>query len=209
MGNSELDRKQHWECVYGGKPAQQTSWHQAVPRLSLSMIANTGFDHGVALIDVGGGASLLADFLLDLDYRDLTVLDISRAALDLARARLGDRALRVNWVEADVTRYAPDRQFEIWHDRAAFHFLTVPGDRQRYVRVLRKALAPGGQAVIATFAPSGPEKCSGLDIVRYDAAKLGNELGAEFVLQEQEEETHVTPANREQIFNFFRFRRRP
>lgn len=206
--NSELDRKQHWESVYGDKPAQQTSWHQDVPRLSLSMIANAGLDHDSALIDVGGGASLLADCLLGLGYRDLSVLDISEAALDQARDRLGDRARRVNWIEADVCSFVPDRQFELWHDRAAFHFLTAARDRQRYVQVMRKCLAPGGQVVIATFAPSGPEKCSGLDIVRYDATKLGAELGPEFILREQEEEAHVTPADRQQTFNFFRFRRR-
>jgi len=207
MENSEFDRKQHWEAVYGDKPAQQSSWYQKEPRLSLLMIANAEFDHGAALIDVGGGASLLVDHLLGLGYRDLTVLDISRAALDQARQRLREAASGVNWIEADVTSFVPDRQFDLWHDRAAFHFLTARDDRLKYVQVLRKSLAPGGQAIIAAFAPRGPTKCSGLDIVRYDEAKLGDELGPEFILEEQEEESHVTPANREQLFNFFRFRR--
>jgi len=124
MENSDFDRKRHWERVYRDKSAQQTSWYQKEPRLSLLMIANAGFDHDAALIDVGGGASLLVDHLLDLGYRDLSVLDISRAALDQARERLGEEAYRVNWIEADVTSYVPDRQFDLWHDRAAFHFLT-------------------------------------------------------------------------------------
>jgi len=207
MENSDFDRKRHWERVYRDKSAQQTSWYQKEPRLSLLMVANAGLDHDAALIDVGGGASLLVDHLLDLGYRDLSVLDISRAALDQARERLGEEAYRVNWIEADVTSYVPDRQFDLWHDRAAFHFLTAEADRLQYLQVLRKSLAPGGQAIIAAFAPAGPEKCSGLDIVQYDAVKLGDELGPGFVLEEQEEESHVTPANREQLFNFFRFRR--
>jgi SAM-dependent methyltransferase len=205
--HSGFNRKQHWESVYGEKPAQQTSWYQKVPSLSLSMIANTGLDHNAALIDVGGGASLLVDHLLEQGYRDLTVLDISRAALDQACERLGEAAAMVNWIEADVTSYVADRQFDLWHDRAAFHFLTAKKDRQQYVQVLRNSLAPGGHAIIAAFAPSGPEKCSGLNIVQYDAVKLSDELGPEFVLDEQEEESHVTPANREQVFNFFRLRR--
>jgi len=205
--NSKFDRKQHWESVYGNKPAQQTSWYQKEPRLSLLMVANADLDHGAAMIDVGGGASLLVDYLLALGYRDLSVLDISRAALDQARTRLGKAASRINWIEADVTSYVADQQYDLWHDRAAFHFLTAKQDRLKYIRVLRKSLAPGGQAIMAAFALRGPEKCSGLDIVRYDAVKLGDELGPEFILEEQEEESHLTPANREQLFNFFRFRR--
>jgi SAM-dependent methyltransferase len=172
------------------------------------MIAKAGFDHDAAIIDVGAGASLLVDHLLDLGYRNLAVLDISRAVLGQARKRLEERASEVDWIEADVTCFLPDRKFMLWHDRALFHFLTAAGDRLRYVKVLRKALARGGQAVIATFAPGGPEKCSGLDIVQYDGVKLGDELGPEFVLEEQEEESHRTPENRVQLFNFFRVRRR-
>jgi SAM-dependent methyltransferase len=208
VGNSEFDRKQHWERVYHDKLAQQTSWHQEEPLLSLSMIANAGFNHKAALIDVGGGASRLTEYLLGLGYQALSVLDISLAALEQAKDRLGERAPMVNWIEADVTRFLPDRVFDLWHDRAAFHFLTSASDRLRYVRVLHKTLAPGGQAIIAAFAPGGPVKCSGLDIVQYDAAKLGAELGPEFILEEQAENAHVTPANHVQLFNFFRYRRR-
>ena len=151
MENSEFDRKRHWESVFGNKTAQQTSWYQKEPRLSLLMVVNAKLDRDAALIDVGGGASVLVDHLLGLGYRDLTVLDISRAALDQAIERLGDRAPQVNWIEADITSYIPDRKFDFWHDRAAFHFLTAKEDRLRYVQALRKALAPGGQAVIAAF----------------------------------------------------------
>lgn len=208
MNIPKRDRKRHWETVYGNKAIEETSWHQPFPHLSLSMIAHAGISRDAALIDIGGGASLLVDHLLDQGYSDLTVLDISAAALALASARLGQRAKRVTWVEADVTVYEPSRPFDLWHDRAAFHFLTEVKDRRRYLTVLRKALVPGGQAIVATFAPGGPEKCSGLDIVQYDAEKLGDELGPEFVLQEQHQERHKTPAGREQLFNFFRFERR-
>jgi trans-aconitate methyltransferase len=208
VSSNDFDRKQHWETVYSNKAAEETSWYQPVPRLSLSMIANTGFGRDAALVDIGGGASRLVDHLLDQGYRDLTVLDISSAALANAARRLGDKAGLVTWIEADVTTFSPPRQFDLWHDRAAFHFLTEAGDRQKYLEVLQKALVPGGQAILATFAPGGPAKCSGLDIVQYDAKRLGGELGPEFVLMEQQEERHVTPSGGEQLFNFFRFKRR-
>lgn len=207
MNSQKFDRKHHWETVYGNKAAEETSWYQAIPHLSLSMIANAGLGPESALVDIGAGASLLVDHLLDQGYRDLTVLDISSAALAQASSRLGDRATRVTWIEADVTMFTPSRQFDLWHDRAAFHFLTEAEDRQRYLAVLQKALAPGGQAILATFAPGGPAKCSGLDIVQYDAERLGKELGPEFILVEQHEERHRTPAGGEQLFNFFRFQR--
>jgi len=203
----EFDRKAHWESAYAGKQPGETSWHQEVPARSLSMISNARLDRSVPMIDIGGGASLVVDHLLELGYRDLTVLDISENALHHAQERLQRRADQVHWIEADVTRYHPARKFSLWHDRAAFHFLTEADDRSRYVQVLKKALIPGGQAVIAAFAPDGPKKCSGLDIVRYDAQKLSDLIGQEFILEEQAEEMHVTPAGREQSFGFYRFRR--
>jgi SAM-dependent methyltransferase len=207
VNSNDFDRKRHWETVYSKKAAEETSWYQAIPHLSLSMIANAGLGPEASLVDIGAGASLLVDHLLDQGYRDLTVLDISSAALAQASSRLGERAALVKWTETDVTAFKPARQFDLWHDRAAFHFLTEAEDRQRYLAVLQKALAPGGQAILATFAPGGPAKCSGLDIVQYDAERLGRELGPEFILLEQQEERHVTPAGGEQLFNFFRFQR--
>jgi len=205
MNSKVFDRKRHWESVYSNKAAEETSWYQRVPRLSLSMIANTGLGPDAALVDIGGGASRLVDHLLNEGYRNLTVLDVSSAALVNAAHRLGDRAARVNWIEADVTTFSPTRQYDIWHDRAAFHFLTEKTDREKYAVVLRQALATGGQAIVATFAPGGPLKCSGLHIVQYDAGKLSRELGPEFILLEQQTEQHVTPGGGQQLFNFFRF----
>jgi len=208
VNNGKIDRKRHWENVHGEKAPEETSWYQAIPDLSLALIANTGFGPGASLVDIGAGASLLVDHLLDLGYRDLTVVDISSAALARARSRLGARAALVEWIEADVTAFTPSRQFDLWHDRAAFHFLTEKPDRENYLSVLRKALRLGGQAIVATFAPGGPVKCSGLDIVQYDAEKLGEELGPAFILKEARAEQHVTPGGGRQLFNFFRFERR-
>jgi trans-aconitate methyltransferase len=202
-----VNRKQHWEDVYASKAVHETSWHQAEPAPSLAMIRHAAGGRKPSLIDVGGGASLLVDSLLDEGFADLTVLDISGHALEQARLRLGRRASRVEWVEADITQFEPGRTYEIWHDRAAFHFLTEAEDRRRYVEVLLRSLAESGQVIIAAFAPDGPEKCSGLDIVRYDARALGAELGPAFVQVEERYEVHLTPAGREQRFGFHRFRK--
>jgi 2-polyprenyl-3-methyl-5-hydroxy-6-metoxy-1,4-benzoquinol methylase len=196
--------KNHWETVYRQKAVEETSWHQPSPKMSLWMIGRTAVSVETPIIDIGGGASLLADHLLGLGYRDVTVLDISRAALEQAQSRLGDRSKQLNWIEADVTRFRPARPYGMWHDRAAFHFLTDAEDQQRYASVLEEALEPGGQAIIATFSPQGPKKCSGLDIVRYDAQKIEKTLGPAFRLLEQQEDLHTTPAGREQRFNYFR-----
>lgn len=202
-----MDRKQHWEQVYTEKSPQETSWHQAVPTLSLQMIRHAAAGDKPSLIDVGGGASRLADLLLEQGFADLTVLDISGRALEQVRTRLASRAHGIELIEADVTTYEPSRTWEIWHDRAAFHFLTDAADRSRYVDVLRHSLAPGGQAIIAAFALDGPEKCSGLEIVRYNAQSLGSELGPGFVLEEEQAEVHLTPAGKQQRFGFYRFRK--
>ena len=173
--------------------------------MSLAMIHNTGVGPDRGLIDVGGGASLLVDRLLSVGWRDLTVLDLSAAALQQARRRLGPDARQVEWVVADITEYVPARTFSVWHDRAAFHFLTDPADQRRYVQVLKGALESGGQAIIGAFAPDGPERCSGLEIVRYDAGRLGAVLGDDFRVLEERRETHRTPQGREQRFGFWRF----
>lgn len=204
---TDRDRKQHWEGVYSSKAVDEVSWYQERPEPSLALVARSGIDQKAAIIDIGGGASLLIDHLLEQGYQDLTLLDISRAALTKVSARLAERALNVTMVEADVTEFVPDRTYQLWHDRAAFHFLTAPKDRQKYVKTLRRALASGGTLLLATFAPEGPRRCSGLDIVQYDAEKIAIELGEGFVLEEQCLVAHVTPSNGEQLFNFFRFQR--
>lgn len=198
----------HWENIYTTKAPDQMSWYQAHPARSLEFIQRTGLAPADALIDVGGGASTLVDALLAGGYQALTVLDISGAALRLARQRLGPAGDRVTWLEADVTQAAlPAEAYAVWHDRAVFHFLTAPADRQRYVARARRAVRPGGQVILATFAADGPERCSGLDIVRYSPAALHAELGPAFQLVESAAEVHATPAGGAQKFSYCRFRR--
>jgi SAM-dependent methyltransferase len=202
-----MSRKSHWEKVYRDKPADQVSWFQAEPQVSLALIEAAGLNKHDRIIDIGGGASVLVDFLLQRGFRRPAVLDISAAALAHARARLGAQADQVAWLEADVTEFAPAREFSLWHDRAVFHFLTQPTDRVKYRQVLESALLPQGQVIIATFAKGGPEKCSGLDIVQYDAGSLCAELGQGFELLEAREEIHRTPRASDQHFVYFRLRR--
>lgn len=200
-------RRAHWDGVYATKAVDQVSWYQPRPGTSLDLIARTGLGAGASVIDVGGGASLLVDALLDAGYPRVTVLDIAEAALGRARARLGQRAARVEWVAADVTAFRPERRFDIWHDRALFHFLVDERDRLAYREALGAALRAGGQAIIGTFAPDGPEQCSGLPVARYDAAGLASALGPGYRLLDVLAEDHVTPAGKVQRFQFCRFLR--
>jgi trans-aconitate methyltransferase len=201
-----MGRREHWDRVWSTKTPQQVSWYQAEPQISLELIAAAGLAKDAGIIDVGGGASVLVDRLLDLGYSNLAVLDIADAAMQVSRARLGARAAAVEWHAGDVTAFEPTRRYALWHDRAVFHFLTEVEDRRKYVATLRKALQPRGTVVIATFAPDGPPKCSGLDVLRHDEATLGAELGADFRLQESRRETHVAPSKGEQRFIYCRFR---
>ena len=201
-------RKAHWEQVYETKGEREVSWFEERPTLSLDMIARAGATADAAIIDIGGGASRLVDTLLDEGLSDITVLDLSAAALAAAKARLGPRGRSVAWIAADVTQWQPARQYDVWHDRAALHFLIEPADRAAYIETLRRALKPGGHAVIATFAPEGPERCSGLLVQRYDAQSLGRLLGREFELLETGRDVHRTPRDVAQAFQFSLFRRK-
>jgi SAM-dependent methyltransferase len=198
------ERKEHWEAVYANKSPLEVSWYQKEPALSLGLIENAGVGPHEAILDVGGGASLLVDRLAAAGYHYLSVLDISARALDVARVRLGDKAGEIEWYESDITAFNPPHAYTLWHDRAVFHFLTTLADRKRYVEILKSALRPGGHLVLGTFALGGPTRCSGLDIVQYDATKLLTELGEGFSLEEERSELHITPAAREQKFAFFR-----
>lgn len=197
-----MDHKQHWEEVYRQKSEDAVSWFQVHPDLSLELIRAAGAGPSDPLIDVGGGASRLVDHLLEAGHTDLTVLDISEAALERAGARLGSRALEVQWLVADVTRWRPERRYRLWHDRAVFHFLTEAAERAVYLANLRAALADGGSALIASFAPDGPERCSGLPVRRYSPESLASELGRGFRLTEHRAEQHITPAGRVQSFQY-------
>lgn len=198
------DRQAHWQGVYTTKLENEVSWFQECPDISFEMIRTAGLAPGSAIVDIGGGASRLVDVLI-ADGFDVTVLDLSEAALSAARLRLGDNASLAQWIVADVTTWEPPHQYNLWHDRAAFHFLTEQTDRVAYVARLKKALGPGGQAIIGTFAMDGPERCSGLPIMRYDAQRLGEALGDRFALIETRSEEHRTPWHSTQRFQFSRF----
>lgn len=202
-----VGRQAHWDAVFAGRDEDRVSWFQATPEPSLELIARTGAGMAAAIVDVGGGASRLVDALVARGYRDVTVLDLAPAALAAARARLGAGAERVRWVVADITAWEPARRHDLWHDRAAFHFLTEAADRAAYLARLRRGLAEGGHAIIGTFAPDGPERCSGLPVMRYDAEGLARELGAGFTLIESRRHAHLTPAGMVQQFQFSLFRR--
>ena len=197
------ERRQHWEQVYHTRAPEQVSWYQLEARNSLELIRLARPDRAAAIIDIGGGASTLVDSLVDADYRDVTVLDLAPDALAIARARLGARADSVHWMTADIlAAELPAARYDIWHDRAAFHFLTNPDDRARYVAQLRHALSPGGYLVMATFALDGPPRCSGLDVIRYSAESLAGELGSGFELVESVREEHRTPSGAIQRFQY-------
>lgn len=202
-----IDRAEHWQHVYATRLETTVSWYEDTPALSLDRLMRAGLAPGHAVIDVGGGASRLAETLIARRQAAVTVLDIAPAALALAQSRLGAEARRVSWVAGDVTRWTPDRKYDFWHDRAVFHFLVDAEDRDRYVRVLSQALAPDGIAVIGTFAPDGPERCSGLPVVRYDPPALAATLGPGFGLLDSVRHEHLTPAGKAQQFQFSTFRR--
>ena len=198
------DDRRHWSGVYGTRAVDEVSWYQAVPTVSLELIAEAGVTYESAVIDVGGGASSLAENLLRRGYRDLTVLDVSAAALAAARDHLGKRASEVRWIEADLLQWKPERPYDLWHDRAVFHFLTGRVERERYLATLRAALAP--TAVVGTFAADGPDQCSGLPTSRYDPDRLAAEFpGFELLTSRREE--HHTPAGGLQPFTWTLLRR--
>lgn len=199
-------RQAHWEDVYTKKAESEVSWFQDHPAQSLDLMAELGATADTAIIDIGGGASRVVDCLVEKGFRAVTVLDLSQAALNMAQARLGDRAAKVSWLNADATSWQPHDKYDIWHDRAAFHFLTEEADRAAYVRRMKQALKAGSHAIIATFALNGPDKCSGLPVKRYDAPGLGSALGQGFTLMDTRSHAHLTPWGTTQSFQFSVFR---
>lgn len=204
----QSERQRHWESVYENKAAGERSWFQPRAATSLELLDAIGFSASTPVIDVGGGTARLVDALLARGATDATVLDISEAALAEAQGRLGaDAARRVRWVRADITEAALAGPYAIWHDRAVFHFLTDEADRRAYLERLNHTLTPGGHVVIATFALDGPEKCSGLPVVRYSPESLGAVLGEAYTLVATRREPHETPSGRVQSFVYCVFRR--
>lgn len=201
-----MQSKDYWETIYATRDPEEVSWFQNHAQLSLQIIRGSDVPHNARIIDVGGGASTLVDGLLDSGYEAISVLDLSGSALSEARERLGPRASTVQWLEADVLEAdLPVAAYDVWHDRAVFHFLTYQSDRHRYVNQVLASVKPGGLVVIATFAEDGPEECSGLPVMRFSPAQLHAELGESFILLESEPELHITPAGQEQSFIYCSF----
>lgn len=205
-----MNSKAHWEAVYASKTPAEMSWSQPQPARSLELLEQLGISPASAIIDVGSGVSTLVDVLLERGIGKVTLLDISGAALAQVKARLGARSASVTWIEGDVTQVdlGAGASYDFWHDRAVFHFLTGADDRRRYVAAAAHALRPGGAALIATFAPQGPQRCSGLDVVRYDSELLAREFGSEFSLERSTDELHHTPSGGVQAFTYTVLRRR-
>lgn len=200
-------KQDHWNRIYSRKSEAELSWHQDDPAHSLDLAAQAGLAPGQSVIDIGGGTSRFTDGLLAQGLRDITVLDLSQAALDTLRQRLGPRGQDVTCIAADITSWTPGRVYDLWHDRAVFHFLVTPADRAAYLDRLSQALGTGGHAIIATFAPDGPETCSGLPVVRYAPEALAQTLGPDYQLRAHRLERHKTPAGAEQSFQFSLFRK--
>jgi SAM-dependent methyltransferase len=196
-----MDARAHWEQVYATKDPQRVSWFRPHLERSLELIERAAPDRMASILDVGAGQSTLVDDLLGRGYANITVLEISRAALDGLKERVGEAGAEVQWICGDVTETAlPEAGFDLWHDRAVFHFLTEAARRRVYVEQVSRALRPGGSLIVSTFGPSGPERCSGLATMRYDAAALGREFGNRFALVESSFEMHTTPSGAEQQF---------
>lgn len=206
-----VGRQEHWDGVYGTRSEDELTWFEATPSISLELVG-LHLRPGDALIDIGAGASRLVDALLDKGFSPLTVLDLSGSALEVSRQRLGDRGDGVNWIEADVTTWRPDRDYVVWHDRAVFHFLTDAEARATYAQAMSQALRPDGVAIIATFADDGPEKCSGLPVVRYAPEQLEQELTrlvpGQFEMISSRRHMHITPKGNRQSFQYSVFRKR-
>jgi 2-polyprenyl-3-methyl-5-hydroxy-6-metoxy-1,4-benzoquinol methylase len=196
-----MNTKTHWEHIYETKAPTHVSWFQEHAQYSMQYIHNTGIEKTSEIIDVGGGASTLVDDLIQDGYQNLTVLDLSGTALQVARQRLGSRAVVVNWLEADITQAdLPHDAYDVWHDRAVFHFLTQANDRRHYIDIVRHSVRKGGHVIVATFAPDGPERCSGLQVMRYSPESLHGEFGDGFEIVDSTHETHHTPFGTEQKF---------
>ncbi len=204
-----MDAKAYWARIYETLGPTELSWYQPHPRLSVELIQKTGTSKTAPIIDVGGGTSTLVDELLADGYQHLTVLDLAGTALGLARQRLGAHATAVTWIEADIiTVELPRDGYDVWHDRAVFHFLTQPEERRRYVETMRHAVRRHGHVIVATFALEGPTRCSGLDVVRYSPAMLAGEFGSDFQLVSSTYELHRTPLGVDQAFLYCRFQKR-
>ncbi|NWJ50648.1 MAG: class I SAM-dependent methyltransferase [Bacteroidetes bacterium] len=204
---SDFDRKRHWENIYQTKNLKEVSWFQPTPATSLDFFKQFNVPATAKIIDIGGGDSLLVDHLLDLGYLNITVLDISDIALDKAKQRLGERALKVKWIVADAATFKPTEKYDFWHDRAAFHFLTQEQEIENYLDTIQKSIKPSGILVIGTFSEQGPKKCSGIEIKQYSETSMTDRLKKYFEKIKCITVDHKTPSDTIQNFVFCSFRK--
>ncbi len=196
-----MDAKNHWENIYAKKAPDAVSWYREHLETSLALVERATDVRTASIIDIGGGESTLVDDLLARGCKSITVLDLSEKAIEVTKQRLGAAAAKVHWIAADIERVElPRHAYDVWHDRAVFHFLTTPAQRLAYVRQTARAVKPGGHVIVSTFGPEGPMECSGLEVMRYDADSLHNEFGARFRLVESSKELHQTPFGKTQQF---------
>lgn len=201
-----MSNKKHWETVYETKTPNEVSWTQEVPRTSLEFITNLNLPKTAEIIDIGGGDSYLVDHLIELGFENISVLDISKQALERAKIRLGEKASKITWIESDITEFIPDKTYDLWHDRATFHFLTAQNDVNYYQKITREFVK--GYLIVGTFSTNGPKKCSGLEICQYDENSLDTIFSADFVKQNCIIEDHTTPFDTTQNFIFCLFRKK-
>lgn len=201
-------KKEHWEKVYNTKKINEVSWYQPVPETSIELLHQFNLNKSSKIIDVGGGDSLLVDFLLKEGFEDITVLDISESALQKAKTRLGDLSKKVKWIASDITSFIPEREYDLWHDRAVFHFLTSEDDINKYIGVLQNGLMSNGGLVLGTFSEEGPKKCSGLEIKQYTEVSMTDRLKKLFDKIKCITVDHLTPFNTIQNFIFCTFRKK-
>lgn len=202
-----FDRKKHWENIYSTKELKEVSWYQPIPEISLDFVKQLNVPLHAAIIDVGGGDSFLVDHLLDAGYKNITVLDISKTAIDKAKQRLGDKASEVTWIVSDITEFEPSMSYDFWHDRAAFHFLTDDNEVSHYLETARKAINENGVIVVGTFSENGPKKCSGIEIKQYSESGLSEKLTRFFNKIRCISTEHKTPFETIQHFIFCSFRK--
>ena len=202
------DRKTHWETIYRTKKSTDVSWHQPKPITSLNFISELKLKKDAKIIDIGAGESFLADFLLAEGFTDLTILDISEEALDHARSRLAEKAKTLKWITADISHFVPEEKYELWHDRAAFHFLTDETQVQNYLNTLEKSINPGGFVILGTFSEKGPTKCSGLEIKQYSISEMSSLMTDSFQKIHCENIDHITPSGAVQNFTFCSFQKK-
>ncbi len=205
---TDFNRKEHWENIYTTKELEEVSWYQPTPETSLQILKELDISADARIIDVGGGDSLLADHLLDLGFNNLTILDISAKSIERAKARLGERAKKIDWIVSDILDFEPSQKFDFWHDRAAFHFLTDKDEIDNYIKIASQGMSKNGKSIIATFSEEGPKKCSGIEIKQYTMAGMEETFGPYFKKIFCVTHDHKTPTQHVQNFIFCAFQKK-